>query len=216
MKQRLPLAILCAVVTLAVQFARADEARPVRLEQVMLNPQVVMHHAQELGLDETQQQAIRDEMQKAWEKVGGLEKGLQKEVAALHELLQQSSTDEQKALAQLDKVLDAERQIKRAHLSLSLAIRGKLTAEQQAKVRDIQQKFAAQDHGQPGGPPDAMKQKMQRLSALMDRAHQDGRDMSAVKPLMEELSPLMHQGKFKEAEPIIDRVLKMLDEGSKK
>ena len=86
----------------------------------------------------------------------------------------------------------------------------------EAKVREIQQKAVAENRNQPGGPPEALAQKMRRLSEYMNEARHDGRDMSAVRPLVEELSPLMHQGKYSEAEPLIDRALKMLDEGEKK
>jgi len=49
-------------------------------------------------------------------------------------LLRKESTDEQAALAQFDKVLDREREIKRAHLGLILRIKGKLTREQVARL----------------------------------------------------------------------------------
>jgi Spy/CpxP family protein refolding chaperone len=224
MKQLLSQAVLCAAMTFCTYATAADPARPVRLEQVMLNPGIVMRYSQDLGLDETQLHAVREETQKSFERIKTLESALQQEVATLHEILQQSTVDEQKALAQLDKVLDAERLIKHAHLSLSLAIRAKLTAEQQAKVRDLQQKLVAMDQGHrggqptapPGGPPEALKQKMQRISEFMGRARQDGRDMSAFQPLLQEIMPLMHQGKYNEAEPLMDKVLKMADEEGKK
>lgn len=44
---------------------------------------------------------------------------------------------EQQALAQLDKVLDVEREVKRAQIGLMVRIKNKLTPEQQAQLREI-------------------------------------------------------------------------------
>ena len=48
--------------------------------------------------------------------------------------------DEQEALAQLDKVLATERDIKREQITLLVRIKDKLTPEQQAKLVEIRNK----------------------------------------------------------------------------
>ena len=56
---------------------------------------------------------------------------------ALHETMKANPVNEQLALAQLDKVLDAEREIKRLHFGLAIRIKNKLTAEQQEKLHGM-------------------------------------------------------------------------------
>jgi Spy/CpxP family protein refolding chaperone len=67
---------------------------------------------------------------------------------SLHETMKANSVNEQQALAQLDKVLDAERQIKRAHMELAIRIKNKLTPEQQTKLQSMRRSGP----GGPGGP----------------------------------------------------------------
>ena len=52
-------------------------------------------------------------------------------------LVKQPHVDEQQVLAQLEKVLATEREVKRAQISLLVHIKNKLSAEQQAKLEAI-------------------------------------------------------------------------------
>ena len=52
-------------------------------------------------------------------------------------LLKQSKADEAQVAAQLDKVLAAEREIKRAQVSLLVRIKNNLTEEQQHRLRAL-------------------------------------------------------------------------------
>jgi len=58
--------------------------------------------------------------------------------------LKQQTVDEQQVLAQLDKVLDLEREIKRAQMGLMVRIKNKLTREQQARLRQLRDKPAGE------------------------------------------------------------------------
>jgi Spy/CpxP family protein refolding chaperone len=52
-------------------------------------------------------------------------------------LVKQPRVDEQQVLAQLEKVLALEREIKRAQVTLLVRIKNNLTPEQQAKLVEI-------------------------------------------------------------------------------
>jgi len=65
---------------------------------------------------------------------------------ALHDTMKANVVDEQQALAQLNRVLDGECEIKTLHMQLAIRIKNKLTPEQQEKLR-------AMHHG-PGHGPD--------------------------------------------------------------
>jgi hypothetical protein len=61
--------------------------------------------------------------------------------------------NEQLALSQLDKVLDGEREIKRAHMELAIRIKNKLTPDQQMKLHSMRRPMGPGPGGPgPGGP----------------------------------------------------------------
>jgi hypothetical protein len=63
------------------------------------------------------------------------------------------TVNEQLALSQLDKILDGEREIKRAHMELAIRIKNKLTPDQQAKLQSMKkERGPGQGPDGPGGP----------------------------------------------------------------
>lgn len=102
-------------------------------------PEMVMQHRRELGLTDEQKSAIKDESIKAGTRFNELQWQMQDEMEMMATLMKATAVDEQKALAQLDKVLNIEREVKRTQLALSIRIKNKLTAEQQEKLRELQQ-----------------------------------------------------------------------------
>ena len=101
-------------------------------------PELVMRHRRELGLTDEQKAAIRDEAIKASTKFNELQWQMQDEMETLATLMKSDTIDEQRALAQLDKVLNIEREVKRTQLGLSIRIKNKLTSEQQTKLQELQ------------------------------------------------------------------------------
>jgi Spy/CpxP family protein refolding chaperone len=55
-------------------------------------------------------------------------------------LLKQNPADETQVTAQLDKVLNAEDEVKRTQIALMVRIKTKLTREQQARLRHLRGK----------------------------------------------------------------------------
>lgn len=100
-------------------------------------PELVMQHRHELGLSDEQRAAIKDEAIKASTRFNELQWQMQDEIEAMANLMKSATVDEQKALAQLDKVLNIEREVKRTQLGLSIRIKNKLTSEQQMKLHEL-------------------------------------------------------------------------------
>jgi Spy/CpxP family protein refolding chaperone len=96
-----------------------------------------MQHRRELGLTDEQKVAIRAESLKASTRFIELQWKMQDEMEAMVTLMKGTTVDEQKALAQLDKVLSLEQEVKRTQLGLSIRIKNLLTAEQQLKLQDL-------------------------------------------------------------------------------
>jgi Spy/CpxP family protein refolding chaperone len=107
------------------------------LARHLFPPERVMGHAQEIGLDDTQRTAIRKEVQKAQSKFLDLQFDIQTEMETMVRLVQQSKVDEPKVLAQLDRVLSLEKEIKKTQISLLVRIKNILTPAQQARLSEM-------------------------------------------------------------------------------
>ena len=103
-------------------------------------PELIMSHQEAIGLAPEQKTYIREELRKAQGQFTDLQWQLQDAMEALGSMLKQNSVDEPAVLAQLDKVLSAEREIKRTQISLMVRIKNKLTPEQQARLRELRGK----------------------------------------------------------------------------
>ena len=118
------------------------------LGDVMFPPELIMGHTRDLGLTDEQKTFMRAEIQKSTTRFNELQWQVQDAMEALHALMKANPVSEQQALAQLDKVLDTEREIKRLHFGLAIALKNKLTPEQQAKLHELMMEMH-----QPGGGP---------------------------------------------------------------
>src|SRR6266436_4328415 len=110
---------------------------PDPLGDAMFPPDMVMQHQRELGLTDEQKTFMRGEINRTTTRFNELQWQLQDAMEALHETMKANPVNEQLAMSQLDKVLDSEREIKRAHMELGIRIKNKLTAEQQTKLRSM-------------------------------------------------------------------------------
>ena len=116
------------------------------LAQNLFPPDLVMQHRQALGLTDEQKNAIKDEVLKASTRFVELQLQMQDELETMANLTKGTTVDEQRVLAELDKVLGVEREIKRTQLGLTIRIKNKLTAEQQNKLQEMR-------FGMPQPPP---------------------------------------------------------------
>jgi Spy/CpxP family protein refolding chaperone len=113
------------------------------LRDLMFPPEVVMQHQQAIGLSDEQKNNLKNEVRRAQLKFTELQWTLQDEMERLVSLLKQSKVDEKQAASQLEKVLAAEREIKRAQLMLLIRIKNNLTPSQQAQLRELVEKSKA-------------------------------------------------------------------------
>ena len=213
MKLKTALLDMLLSLTCPILWAQSPPGDP--LADNLFPPELVLQHQSDIELTEEQRNALIAGVQKAQERFSDLQLRLQKEVEALGVLLKRERVEEQAALAQFDKVLNQEREVKRAHLALVLGIRNKLTRAQQAKLRDIKSKIAAGQLRSPEEVQRLLQAKVQKIQDGVQRWQNDGRDPSAVAEIMQEFEPLMKQGKHKDADALLDRALKLLNESEK-
>jgi Spy/CpxP family protein refolding chaperone len=122
---------------------------PDPLAHLMFPPDMILGHARDLNLTDEQKAFMRAEVQKATATFQDLQWKLQDQAELLHETMKSTSVNEQQALAQLDKVLEIEREIKRLHIGLAVRLKNRLTPEQQERLH----KMRMDHHGMPGHPP---------------------------------------------------------------
>jgi Spy/CpxP family protein refolding chaperone len=107
------------------------------IRDALFPPEVVMQNQQALGLSEEQKNFLRNEVRTAQPRFTEMQWKLQDDMDRLAALLKLPKIDENQVAAQLDKVLNGEREIKHAQLMLLVRIKNNLTAEQQTRLRDL-------------------------------------------------------------------------------
>jgi Spy/CpxP family protein refolding chaperone len=107
------------------------------LADAMFPPELIMQHQRELALTDAQKTFMRGEIQRTTTRFNELQWQLQDAMEALHETMKGTQVNEQQALAELNKVLDAEREIKTLHMGMAIRIKNQLTPEQQMKLQEM-------------------------------------------------------------------------------
>src|SRR5215471_18081856 len=115
----------------------SEGGRTALLEKNFFAPELIMQHQNAIGLSADQRTAIREEMQKMIGQFTDLQWQESAETEALTSLVSQERPDEKQVLAQLDKLLNIENQIKRLHTGLLVRLKNLLTSEQQAKLQEL-------------------------------------------------------------------------------
>ena len=131
-----------AMLLLAAGAARAQHAPPGGdpFAHTLFAPELVMQNQEAIGLTEDQKTYFKTELRKAQAGFTEMQWKLQDEMEKMIALTKQPHPDEQQVLAQLEKTLAAERDIKRAQVSLLIRIKNKLTPEQQARLNELRGK----------------------------------------------------------------------------
>ncbi len=134
---RLKAMIVCVLLLLAAPFALAQETD---LSENLFPPELIMQHQQTLGLTEEQKNFFKTEARKTQTLLTELQWKLEDAVEKIVVLLKPDQIDEPSVTAQLDKVLNLERDIKRTQMAFLIRLKNKLTPEQQTRLRELRSK----------------------------------------------------------------------------
>jgi Spy/CpxP family protein refolding chaperone len=126
------LALLCAARPVAAQAAPKQEQDP--FAALLFPPELIMQHARAIRLNDEQRTTITKLIEQLQGRAISLQWQLAEQVQALRETLAKTKVDQDRALDQLNKVLETEKDIKKAHLEMLLRIKNVLRAEQQAEL----------------------------------------------------------------------------------
>ncbi len=104
------------------------------LAGLLFPPELVMQHQADIGLTPEQRTAITKSIADLQARAIDLQWRMQEATQSLASLLGKPVVDQTAALAQLDTVLNLEREVKRAQLTLLIRIKNTLTPEQQGRL----------------------------------------------------------------------------------
>ena len=118
-------------------------------------PELVMQNQKAIGLKEDQQATIRKEMKETMANFTDLQWQQSAESETMASLVKQERPDEKQVLAQFDKLMKIENDIKRMHIAMLVKVKNVLTPEQQAQLRELKRSMMQQGRMQqrPGNPP---------------------------------------------------------------
>ena len=110
------------------------------LSQALFPPELVMKHRQDINLNDQQAATLKEMMQKAQHRFVDLQWDMQTQTARLGTLLKARPVDPAAALAQVDRVLTVERDVKIAQLSLLIGIKNLLSNAQQDQLAELRRR----------------------------------------------------------------------------
>ena len=178
-------------------------------------PEALMQAHERIGLTDEQKETLRATMERTHSRFEELKRRVERETTALAESAKPERVDEKALLAQLNKVLEAEAEVKRLHLTTLAAIKNTLTPEQQSKLRALMKEHGVGGPAQPDATRERLQSKIKKVQAGVQKWQEAGRDPSEVARIMDEFTPLMGAGKIAEAEAVLERALKALEAEAK-
>jgi len=108
-----------------------------QLFEALFPPELIMQHRRAIDLTDEQRDAISRLIEELQGRVVRLQWELLDQVQELTQIMSGTRVDLDRALDQLDSVLDTEKDIKQAHLEMLVRIKNLLSAEQQAQLERL-------------------------------------------------------------------------------
>lgn len=162
------LRIIVLLVTTVFTMWAQERSRSERFEAHFFPPELLMENQRTLGLTEEQKTAIKGEIQKAQTKFTDVEWQLKTEAETMQEILKHEKVDEQQALAQLEKVMSLEREMKKTQVTLMVRIKNKLSSDQQKKLREIRERRREEEseEGEGRGEMEMKEREMREMREM--------------------------------------------------
>lgn len=138
MRHRIAFGLLAVFCLASVLRAETPAADPIA--QNLYPPELIMRYGGDIGLDEKQRSAVKEAVQKAQTKFIDVQWQLQEESEKLVRLLQPKPIDEAAVLAQVERVLSLEREVKKTQISLLVRLKNLLTDPQERKLAELRKR----------------------------------------------------------------------------
>lgn len=136
---RRSLAVMFLAIALGAGLLQAQTPKPGDdpLARLLFDPQLVLKHAQELGLQPAQRTTIVNAIKEAQGDILDLQLQMAERYQDLVKAMGATRVDEAGTMAQAEKVLGLEREMKQKQLLLLVRIKNALTREQQDRLQEF-------------------------------------------------------------------------------
>jgi Spy/CpxP family protein refolding chaperone len=128
----------------------APQVQPDPFASVLFPPELIMQHGRAIRLTDEQRDAITRLIEQLQGRVVALQWELVEQVQTLRETLSGARVDQDRALDQLNRVLDTEKRIKQGHLEMLIRIKNVLRPEQQAELQRLRGSADDSDNNRQG------------------------------------------------------------------
>ena len=131
------LVLVCLLGSMSTLRAQAPPPETDALDRVLFPPELIMLHRRAIDLTDEQRDGISRVLQETQGRMVELQWELLDDMQAMTETLQAPRVDLDRALDQLDGVLDTEKRIKQAHMEMLIRIKNVLQPAQQAELERL-------------------------------------------------------------------------------
>jgi Spy/CpxP family protein refolding chaperone len=128
--------------------------RPGSFLRLLYPPRIVMRYATDIDLTAHQKEQISEQVRETQKELIDVQWKLGEASNELEKLLEAERIDERATMAEAEKVMAIEQEVKERHLRLLIRIRNLLTPEQRAKLRMLRGKDRPFAPRLRGGPPE--------------------------------------------------------------
>ena len=142
---RKQLYVLAFAIFLASPVMVFGQERPDSIARLLFQPELIMKFSNQLNLDEQQEAVLKTELKNAQGSIFDLKWQLNEEKEKLGAILKTTPIDEDQMLAQSDKVMQLEQQIKRVHLTLLARLKNMLSEQQIQTLRELRKERMQRD-----------------------------------------------------------------------
>lgn len=115
-------------------------------------PELVLENQEAISLTIEQRRAVEEALRQMRPRVVEQERRLRQETATFEGILGEDRASHERVVTQFDRVAEAEKQLRRTHLELLLAIKEALSADQQIKLNELKARISPNREGQLSGP----------------------------------------------------------------
>lgn len=136
MKRAFAVTLFAIALGAGVLDAQTPKAGDDPLARVLFDPQLVLKHAQDLGLQPAQRSTIVNAIKEAQGDILDIQLQMAERHQELIKAVESTRIDEASAVSLAEKVLGLERDMKRKQLQLLIRIKNALTREQQDRLQE--------------------------------------------------------------------------------
>jgi len=127
--------------------AQATKEEPDPIESVLFPPELIMEHARAIRLTDEQRATITRLIEQLQSRAVRMQWQLKEQVQELRATLARPRVDQDRAIDQLNRVLETEKNIKQAHLEMLIRIKNVLRPDQQQRLEQLRNASTSrQDH----------------------------------------------------------------------